>query len=274
MEIFQTIWTSLTTPNEGLINILSIPLTFIEMTVIMLLFSSLLNISVTKRQKIIYVFSTSLWTIISNTFIPKEYTVFINLLILPLSVFVIFKTSALKSILSLIIPSVIMALLDAFIAKICLLTFSFSMEKALVVPIYRIVIALTIYLIFYIIYLLSNKFKFTLNLLESMNRKNKSMLICIFILGSISIVIQFYLIGYYNESLPVFITFLSLLSLLAYFFTSMYSLTKTNELQITEQDLEEAQLYNKSLKILHDNVRAFKHDFSNIVQAIGRLCWY
>ena len=237
MEIFQTIWTTLSTPNEGLIQILSIPLTFIEMTVIMLLFSSLLNISATKKQKIIYILLTSLWTIVSNAFINKEYTVFINLLILPLSVLIIFKTSVLKSILALIIPSVIMALLDAFIAKICLLIFSFSMEQALIVPIYRIAIALSIYFIFYIIYILSNKFQFTLNLLDSMNKKNKSMLICIFILGSISIVIQFYLIGYYNESLPVFITFLSLISLLAYFFTSMYSLTKTNELQITEQDL-------------------------------------
>ena len=52
----------------------------------------------------------------------------------------------------------------------------------------------------------------------------------------------------------------------------MYSVSKTTQLQIAQQNLEEAQLYNKSLKILHDNVRAFKHDFSNIVQAIGRIC--
>ena len=33
--------------------------------------------------------------------------------------------------------------------------------------------------------------------------------------------------------------------------------------------LEEAELYNKTLQILHDNIRAFKHDFWNIVQGIG-----
>ena len=67
---------------------------------------------------------------------------------------------------------------------------------------------------------------------------------------------------------------LSTSCLLAYFFISLYSLARTTKLEITTQSLEEAKLYNKSLKILHDNVRAFKHDFSNIVQAIGRICFY
>jgi two-component system sensor histidine kinase AgrC len=33
--------------------------------------------------------------------------------------------------------------------------------------------------------------------------------------------------------------------------------------------LEEEKLYNKTLTILYDNIRGFKHDFNNIVQAIG-----
>ena len=70
MEIFQTIWTALTTPNEGLINILSIPLTFVELTVTMLLFTSILNLKISMKQKICYVIILSAWTNISNIFIP------------------------------------------------------------------------------------------------------------------------------------------------------------------------------------------------------------
>lgn len=44
---------------------------------------------------------------------------------------------------------------------------------------------------------------------------------------------------------------------------------RTNKLEITKQNLEEEKLYNKTLTILHDNIRGFKHDFNNIVQAIG-----
>ena len=109
--------------------------------------------------------------------------------------------------------------------------------------------------------------------------QEKKLFVCLYIIiiilvinsafGIISICTQLYLFKFYSENMSYVFTIISLISLIAYFFISMYSLTKTTELQITEQNLEEAQLYNKSLKILHDNVRAFKHDFSNIVQAIG-----
>ena len=55
MEILQTIWTALTTPNEGLINIISIPLAFLDIYIGMLLFTTLLNIKSTRKQKIIYI---------------------------------------------------------------------------------------------------------------------------------------------------------------------------------------------------------------------------
>lgn len=51
MEILQTIWTALTTPNEGLINIISIPLAFLDIYIGMLLFTTLLNIKSTRKQK-------------------------------------------------------------------------------------------------------------------------------------------------------------------------------------------------------------------------------
>ena len=38
MEIFNSIWTALSTPNEGLLNILTIPLFFVEAIITMLLF--------------------------------------------------------------------------------------------------------------------------------------------------------------------------------------------------------------------------------------------
>jgi hypothetical protein len=57
--------------------------------------------------------------------------------------------------------------------------------------------------------------------------------------------------------------------LISYLCISLCSLSETAKLQSTQKDLEQAQLYNKTLTILHDNVRAFKHDFNNIVQSIG-----
>lgn len=44
---------------------------------------------------------------------------------------------------------------------------------------------------------------------------------------------------------------------------------KTMSLQKTQEDLEQEKQYNKTLQILHDNIRAFKHDFANIISGIG-----
>ena len=49
----------------------------------------------------------------------------------------------------------------------------------------------------------------------------------------------------------------------------MFSLIRTQKLEQTSQDLETEKLYNKTLSHLHDNIRCFKHDFNNIVQALG-----
>lgn len=61
----------------------------------------------------------------------------------------------------------------------------------------------------------------------------------------------------------------SLVALVLYFFISIYSLIRTSKLESTTKTLEQEQLYNKTLTILYDNIRGFKHDFNNIVQAIG-----
>ena len=50
---------------------------------------------------------------------------------------------------------------------------------------------------------------------------------------------------------------------------SIYSMTRVIKLVQTKEQLETAEEYNKTLRILHDNVRGFKHDFDNIVTTIG-----
>ena len=52
MEIFQTIWTALTTPNETLSTILMFPIYFIDALVNMLLFTTILDIKAEKKNKI------------------------------------------------------------------------------------------------------------------------------------------------------------------------------------------------------------------------------
>lgn len=52
------------------------------------------------------------------------------------------------------------------------------------------------------------------------------------------------------------------------FLIGITSFFKSVKLQNLNKSLEESALHNKALQNLNDNLRCFKHDFSNIMQSI------
>ena len=85
----------------------------------------------------------------------------------------------------------------------------------------------------------------------------------------ITIFTQTYLTSFYSNTLPIFITFLSMISLLGYYIITVFTINRITKLHLTTQDLELSQQYNKTLSILHDNIRCFKHDYNNMLTTIG-----
>ena len=268
MEIFQTIWTALTTPNETLSNLISLPFFFVETLVNMLLFTTLFNIESNKKLKIIYVIFSAMTSWLTRIFIPDPYGTFINIFIMFLLIKFIFKVSVLKSILSIFIPLCINIILELFLLKFYQKILHIPYDYVMTIPIYRLLLASSIYICSFIIYRFTKYFKFNVNL-DFMNPKSRRLFIFSSAFGIITLGLQVYLISFYSDTMPVIITFISILSLLAYFFLSIYSLLNTRKLEITAMELEKEQLFNKTLSNLHDSVRGFKHDFNNIVQSIG-----
>ena len=269
MEFLQTILTALTTQNEGLITLFSVPLTFIEMIVTMLFFTTILNISAARDQKAIYILASSSCVILANNFIPKPYGEYVCILSVFALILLFFKTNIFKALVAEIIILAITSTLEIFFLRIYLMVFNTSYINTITIPIYRISMTLLIYLVIFLLYKLISYFKFNITLIENMNLSNKIFLFLNFLLALISICAQFYLGTFYNDNLPFLIVLLSMISLIAYFFISIYSLTRTTKLEIATRDLESEKLYNKSLTILHDSIRCFRHDFSNMVSAIG-----
>lgn len=268
MEIFQTIWTALTTPNETLCAILTFPIYFVEAIVNMLLFTTILDIKTTKKRKINYVLILVFFAYITRNFVPDPYGGILSLIISIILIKFILKTSLLKSLISAFIGLGISSIFELFMLRLYFAAFHISYELVMTVPFYRITFILSIYFCVYLLYRFIRYCKFHINL-ENMNKKNKILFITNAVLGLVSISSQFCILAFYSDKMPIAITILSILSLSAYFFISMYSLINTDKLNSTSQSLEEAQLYNKTLILLHDNMRGFKHDFHNIVQGLG-----
>ncbi len=269
----ETIWTMLTTPNEGLMGIIfnnfGIPFVFIEIAVFALLFTQVLNIKYTKKQFIIYVLSLSIISCLSSTFLDKPYSVYLNMIADFILIIYIFKCTILRAFIAEFIPKILIVVLETIFCKIFMILFDLSYEALYLIPITRLFITILIYLSTYLIYRLIKHFKLNIILIENMSRKNKFILILNFIFAIIAIAMQIYIIMFYMETLPFLVTLLGIISLVIYFSISIFSLLKTTKLEITSQSLEEAQLYNKTLQLLHDNMRIIKHDFSNIMQSIA-----
>ena len=268
MQIFQTIWTAMTTQNEIALSIIFFLLSFIEASVSMLLFTTIFNMKSSRKSKIIYVFLIATIGSISRIFIPDPYGIFLNILFIICCIKFIFKSTILKALLSEFIMIASSSILELFMFKFYQTVLNIPYDNVMTIPIYRFIFTLSIYLCIYLIYRIIKYFKFNIKL-ENMTRKNKVLFIINTLLGILAIGTQFYLIVFYSDKMPIYITITSILSLLAYFIISFYSLLSTNKLDTTTRDLEEAQLYNKTLTILHDSIRGFKHDFHNIVQSIG-----
>ena len=269
MEILNNIWNALSTENEALLNILYIPCTFLEVYLSLLLFINVLNIKATKKQKIIYVVLSSIVALITNNFLPEPFNMFINYILLFTINYFNFKINILKTILSVIMPTIAFALIGTLILNPFVKIINMDYSIAQFIPIYRISYLWLSYIILLVLIIFLKNKNIYLNTLDELDKKTKFMLIISFILGLIVLCVQLSITVYYTNTLPIIISILSFVCLLAYFSISIYSLTRVIKLTVTKKQLQNAEEYNKTLQILHDNVRCFKHDFDNIVTTIG-----
>ena len=133
-------------------------------------------------------------------------------------------------------------------------------------------ILLIVYTCLFIMYQFFKHFKVNISLFTHLNKKDYISILGTVILGFITVFLQLYITAFYNNILPHAIILLSICCLIAYFFVSIFNIIKTKQLEIANRDINNLQLYNNTLKIMYDNIRAFKHDFHNIMNGIGRIC--
>lgn len=270
MEVLlNNVWMALTTPNEGLLNILLIPMGIIECFLVMLLLLSIFNITANRNQKLIYVTIEFAMSLLNIYVIPSPFNILLNYLVQIIVAHYIFNISFLKSTTAVIISAIIYTLIGVLISNPYLTVLQISSEQLNSIILYRFFYLLLIYTsLLFISFIVKNR-KFKLNFLEDIDKNNKYIILGNLFLGFFTLILQTIIIFYYIDILPISITFLSFILLLAYFSISIFSLTRIMKLTQTTRKLQSAEEYNNSLRVLHDNVRSFKHDFDNIVTTIG-----
>lgn len=268
-----SIWNLLTTENAKLTSLVISPTIFIEAYLDFKIFTLILNLEYTKRQKILYIIFMSIISKIAEFIIPMPYNIILNYLSMLVLIKMVFKINIIESILCVILPTVVFALIGNLILNPILKTLNINLTQANVIPFYRLIYLLCSYFICFVFTLvlriIPRKVNLSLNLIKNLDNRSKNVIILNLILGLITIFIQILITFYYINTYSIIFTLLNFVSLFAYFSISFYSLTKTMRLQITTQNLESAENYNTTLSYLYDNVKAFHHDFDNMLFIIG-----
>ena len=269
MNILNNLWLAISTPNEELVKIVCVFLLFIEAPLSFSLINNVFNLSCTKKQKYLYILVVSIVGTLASFILSWPYNIVLNYLTAFLILYFVMKLSFVKSFIATIFPSIVFNLIGYLLANPYLELLNITYEENNTIAIYRIPFALLTYSIVLIFNLIIKYRKFTINILEDFDKKSKSIIIFNFIFGFICIFLQGILSVKYIDILPIEFTFFNFICLLIYFVLSFFSLAKVMSLSTTTKKLESAEEYNKTLHILHDNVRGFKHDFDNIVTTIG-----
>lgn len=181
----------------------------------------------------------------------------------------IFKTKFIKSIFIGLIPIATTLLFETIICKIYAVFLSSSYFTLTSIPLYKLALYLQIYFFMYVIHLIIVKSNITLKISDSFSKRTNALLFINSLLAFLIIGLQYYVFIFYANILPVMIIVLTSFLFTAFFFISINNIIKITKLEITSAELQQSKEYNKTLEILYDSIKAFKHDFNNIIQTIG-----
>lgn len=271
MNTIQKIMNILMKPNATLTGIISIPCTLIEIIIYVNMCLVLLNIETTKKRKYLCIAFLSITSICLAFFIPSPYNVILNILIMICMYLIFFKVKVLEAAIGIGIPFILTALFEVISSQIYTLIFNKPYAEAISLPLYHIAFLAIVYICLTVMLLFFKHFKINTTLFTNLNKKDYFSILSTVILGFVTIFLQLYITAFYNNILSGFIILLSILCLVAYFFVSIFNIVKTKQLEVANRDIKNLKLYNNTLKIMYDNIRAFKHDFHNIMNGIGRI---
>lgn len=272
MNTIQKIMNVLMNPNAELTNIIMLLFFFVEVLIYVNIFTVLLNIRPSKKIKYSYTILLFVVASIAKYIIPVPYNTIFNILVFILLSLVFFKTKLLDTCIVLGIFFSLTALFEMISSQIYTLIFNKPYAEFASYPLYSIIFLLIVYTCLFIMLQFFKHFKVNITFLSNLNKKDSLSILGTVILGFITIFLQLYITAFYNNILPHAIILLSIVCLIAYFFVSLFNIIKTKQLEIANRDIKNLQLYNNTLKIMYDNIRAFKHDFHNIMNGIGRIC--
>ena len=246
--------------------------TFVEAYLVLTVLLLIFDMDASSNQKFLCAFFMVIIGKITSTLLPQPFSLILNYCSLAILITLIFKINILKSLTTLTLTVFIFGLVNTLIQKPYLTILDISLDTFMDTPKYRItylIISYSFFGLFILVFKRFNNIKLKINTLDSLDNKTVIILATNLLLGVFLLFMQFVITAYYIDIVSVYINLLNLLLLIAFLILSTHCFIHVLELTITRKDLAYAEECNKSLKILYDKVKGFKHDFDSIVSSLN-----
>ena len=233
-------------------------------------FKYLFDANCTKKKLIIFIAIDSVIKSICTIFVPAPYYRLLNM---------VFSVMLLKVIICENTAKCIVGEATNFITIICseilflkvfeyLYTDISSYIEGMYDFVYKMSMVIGILAVKLVIYALIRKNETTVKISEHLSRKIKDSIILVSSIEILLIFFNFVEMAIYISNFPYSILVLDIFFLATYFYYSIRFILKAAKLEEQDTVIENLEAYNKTLSIMYDRIRCFKHDFSNFVQAL------
>lgn len=235
-----------------------------------LMFIHLFKINVSKSKEIKFVLISTMINFISKLIIVSPYVQIINLIFTIILFKLLFKNSIEKCILGGTLNIMTKICPEILFSKI--LCIFFRDVKNYAIGFYNVKYAFSLMLCIVIIRIIILFFvkhkKIVLDIKESLSYESKYMIITVSTISCMLLFLNIIQLDV-DDTNFLYTTFtLNIISLVIYFCISLKSIVKIAMLEEQYNKIHTLESYNKTLSIMYDNIRGFKHDFSNFVQAL------
>lgn len=270
MELFRNIYDYLLLANPLLISGIMFFAAIIEALFILLTITQISSKNISNKSKYLFILFFTTTSAITLHIIPSPFNVIVNYILFFLLTKLIFKFSYLETLVNIVISSSICLLVGFVVSHFFITVLRIPHEYILTIPIYRFFFLSILYFIYFLILKILWFCKLSVHFKNNLLLKNKLLLFANFTVAMLVLIFQVICI-FKNHTSNTHYTnyFFIFCSLLIYVGLNILTLIKVIQLQSTSEKLENAESYNRTLTVLHDNVRGFKHDFDNLIATLG-----
>ncbi len=235
------------------------------------IFVKLFSIKTTKKQNVKIIVIETILRTLTAAIVPVSYYRTINVIWEIILYKKTLKQNIEKCILGAVINSITILCVEAVFSKLFCIGFdNINVYKEGLDNIkYKFCVIMSIFVCRLILCYIISKHNIKIRINDNLSKKGKNTVIIISIIGESLVFFNTIEMTMYITDFPFSIFVLDLVSLVVFFYMSIKDFIALTKLQEQDTKINNLEAYNKTLSIMYDNIRGFRHDYSNTIQALN-----